>query len=321
MRTEFQRDRDRILHTKAFRRLKHKTQVFLAPLGDHYTTRLTHTLEVAQIARTIARALNLNEDLTEAIAFGHDLGHTPFGHIGEEELGRLHPGGFKHSRQSLRIVDRLEKEGQGLNLMWEVRQGILNHSKPMGDFFEDGVANDLTPEGQICRVSDAVAYVNHDLADAFRAGVLTQGQLPSVIASVLGETHAQRIDTMVSDIIESSWAVSGECGRGSAERPAIAMGPDVRAAFNVLRDFMFENVYLPEDESALGRTAREIMRLLYSHFGSSPTLIPPEYSHRSRPEEMAVVDFISGMTDQYALRVAEAIQPGITRPFQERDYH
>ena len=320
MRTEFQRDRDRILHTKAFRRLKHKTQVFIAPLGDHYATRLTHTLEVAQIARTIARALNLNEDLTEAIAIGHDLGHPPFGHVGEDVLDSIHPGGFRHSRQSLRIVERLEKDGQGLNLIWEVRQGILRHSKPRGDFLGAELVEDLTLEAQICRVSDAVAYLNHDLADAFRAGVLSQDRLPSVVGSVLGTTHAQRIDTMVSDLIENSWAASGESDMQTSEEPTITMGAEVRFAFNVLREFMFQNVYLPEDEGVFGQTARRIMRLLHSHFHSNPTLIPPEYGDRSGSEEMVVVDFVSGMTDHYALRAAEEIQPGITRPFQERDY-
>ncbi len=187
MRTEFQRDRDRILHTKAFRRLKHKTQVFLAPLGDHFATRLTHTLEVAQIARTISRALNLNEDLTEAIALGHDLGHTPFGHLGEEVLDQLSPQGFRHSQQSLRIVDILEKDGQGLNLTWEVRQGILHHSKPRGDFLADGAMPEgLTLEAQVCRLADALAYLNHDIDDALRAGVIQEEDLPVQVVEHLG---------------------------------------------------------------------------------------------------------------------------------------
>ena len=223
MRSEFQRDRDRILHNKAFRRLKHKTQVFIAPLGDHYATRLTHTLEVAQIARTIARALNLNEDLTEAIALGHDLGHTPFGHVGEDEMARLHPDGFRHNRQSLRIVEQLEKDGQGLNLMWEVRQGILRHSKPRGDFLDASLVEDLSLEGQTCRVSDAVAYLNHDLADAFRAHTLHPDQLPESVSDVLGDSHARRIDSLVSDIIESSWQASGENCADSLGRPVISM--------------------------------------------------------------------------------------------------
>ena len=325
MRSEYQRDRDRILHTKAFRRLKHKTQVFIAPLGDHYATRLTHTLEVAQIARTIARALNLNEDLTEAIAMGHDLGHTPFGHVGEDELAELYPGGFKHSEQSLRIVDRLEKEGQGLNLTWEVRQGILRHSKPRGDFLGTESIEDLSLEAQICRISDAVAYLNHDLADAFRAGVLTQDRLPGQVAEVLGTTHAMRIDTMVSDIIAASWMSSGQPGDGytggdhhTDGAPSIVMGDEVKSAFYTLREFMFDEVYLPTDRSPQGRAAREIMQLLYSHFDSNRSEIPPEYDHRSRSEDEAVVDFISGMTDHYAMRVAEGIEPGITRPFKER---
>ena len=321
MRSEFQRDRDRILHSKAFRRLKHKTQVFIAPLGDHYATRLTHTLEVAQIARTIARALNLNEDLTEAIALGHDLGHTPFGHVGEDELADLYPGGFKHSQQSLRIVDRLEKEGRGLNLTWEVRQGILHHSKPRGDFLGSESVDGLSLEAQICRLSDAVAYLNHDLADAFRAGVLTCDSLPAEVAEVLGTSHAERIDTMVSDIIAASWMASGQLeagpltGPGRESAPAISMGDEVKHAFYTLREFMFDDVYLPTDRSPHGQTAREIMRLLYSHFDNNRDEIPSEYDYRSRTEDEAVVDFISGMTDHYAMRTAESIQPGITQPF------
>ena len=328
MRSEFQRDRDRILHTKAFRRLKHKTQVFIAPLGDHYATRLTHTLEVAQIARTIARALNLNEDLTEAIAMGHDLGHTPFGHVGEDELDDLYPGGFEHSQQSLRIVDRLEKEGRGLNLTWEVRQGILHHSKPRGDFLAVNRVDDLGLEAQICRISDAVAYLNHDLADAFRAGMLTQDRLPSEVAEVLGTTHAERINAMVSDIIAASWSASGQLKAGhekgtltGPERestPVISMGDEVKSTFYTLREFMFDEVYIPTDRSLQGSAAREIMRLLYAHFDNNRDEIPPEYYYRSRSEDEAVVDFISGMTDHYALRVAESIQPGITLPFKER---
>ena len=315
MRSEFQRDRDRILHTKAFRRLKHKTQVFIAPLGDHYATRLTHTLEVAQIARTIARALDLNEDLTEAIAMGHDLGHTPFGHVGEEELAGLYPGGFRHNQQSLRIVDQLEKEGRGLNLTWEVRQGILHHSKPRGKFLDAESEDSLSLEAQICRISDAVAYLNHDLADAFRAEALTQDRLPSEVAEVLGTTHAERIDTLVSDIIAASWPASGVYRELSSATPTISMGEEVKSAFYTLREFMFDEVYLPTDKSPQGQAARAIMRLLYSHFDNNRHEIPPEYGHRSRSEDEAVVDFISGMTDHYALRVAESIEPGITTPF------
>ena len=318
-RSEYQRDRDRIIHTKAFRRLKHKTQVFVAPLGDHYATRLTHTLEVTQIARTIARALNLNEDLTEAIALGHDLGHTPFGHIGEEELDNLYPRGFAHSRQSLRIVDQVEKEGRGLNLMWETRQGILRHSKPRGDFLHELDVDGLTLEAQVVRISDAVAYLNHDLADAFRAGALCEDALPPVVSEVLGRRHSERIDTMVSDIVAASWAATGaSLGTNGAAPPSIDMSDEVRDAFYALREFMFDEVYLPEDDGVLGETSRAIVRLLYKHFDANRHEIPAEYARRSRSQDAAIIDYVSGMTDLYALRVAERIQPGITKPFEER---
>ena len=293
----------------------------MAPLGDHYATRLTHTLEVTQIARTIARALNLNEDLTEAIALGHDLGHTPFGHIGEDELDKLYPGGFTHSGQSLRIVDQVEKEGRGLNLMWETRQGILRHSKPRGDFLRELDVDDLTLEAQVVRISDAVAYLNHDLADAFRAGALREDALPPQVSEVLGRRHSERIDTMVTDIVAASWAASGAGAgmNGSASpTPAIDMGDEVRNAFYTLREFMFDEVYLPEDDGVLGETSRAIVRLLYTHFDANRQEIPSEYVRRSRSEDAAVVDYVSGMTDHYALRVAERIRPGITKPFEER---
>ena len=318
-RSEFQRDRDRIIHCKAFRRLKHKTQVFAAPLGDHYATRLTHTLEVAQIARTVARALNLNEDLTEAISLGHDLGHAPFGHVGEDELNRLYAGGFYHSRQSLRIVERVEKDGRGLNLMRETRRGILLHSKPRGDFLNGETPERLSLEGQICRVADAVAYLNHDLADAFRAGVLTPDALPPSVSRVLGDTHARRIDALVSDIVAASWSASGADPREpDAPPPDIRMSGGVREAFYALREFMFENVYLPEDETAAGHAARRVIRLLYRHYDANRSLIPPEYARRSESEDLAVVDFVSGMTDRYAMRLAETLRPGISAPLKER---
>ena len=317
-RSEFQRDRDRIIHSKAFRRLKHKTQVFVAPEGDHYATRLTHTLEVAQIARTIARALNLNEDLTEAIALGHDLGHAPFGHVGEDELNILHPGGFRHSRQSLRIVERVEKDGRGLNLMWETRRGILLHSKPRGDFLSGEPPEALSLEAQVCRISDAVAYLNHDLADAFRAGALTPDALPPAVSRVLGDSHAQRIDALVSDIAAASWGASGADPREpDAPPPDIRMSEDVRAAFYALREFMFDNVYLPEDETPAGRAARQAVRLLYEHYDANRHLIPPEYARRSESAQLAVVDFVSGMTDRYAMRKAESLRPGISAPLKE----
>ena len=324
VRTEYQRDRDRILHSKAFRRLKHKTQVFIAPLGDHYVTRLTHTLEVSQIARTIARALNLNEDLAEAIALGHDLGHTPFGHIGEDELDKILPNGFRHSRQSLNIVERIEREGRGLNLTWEVRQGILLHSKPRGDFLA-ALDNDITLEAQIVRTSDAVAYINHDLADAFRAGILSDDDLPASVAETLGNRHSERINTIVCDIIDRSYHVSGLDGAGARTNGtlpepqlAITMGGDVRAAFMELREFMFDTVYLPNDDSPEGEAARRIVRFLYGYFGERQDEIPPEYAQRSRTRQEAVADYVSGMTDLYAIRLAEKLSPGITKTFSER---
>ena len=316
LRTEFQRDRDRIVHCKAFRRIKHKTQVFIAPQGDHFVTRLTHTLEVAQISRTIARALNLNEDLTEAMALGHDMGHTPFGHIGEDELNKLYPSGFRHNHQSLRIVDRLEKEGKGLNLTWEVRQGILHHSKPRGDFLSPGLAEGMSLEAQVIRISDAVAYLNHDLLDAFRAEVLTETSIPQDIQEVLGKRHSQRINTMVSDIVVTSQATM-ETGHFPAV-PEIGMSADLRDAVYALREFMFQNVYVPEDRGEEGRAARNIIVLLHEHYQENKQSIPEEYRVRSETFDDAVKDYISGMTDQYAIRVAESIDPGISSVFSGR---
>ena len=229
VRTSFQRDRDRIVHCNAFRRLKHKTQVFIAPLGDHYVTRLTHTLEVSQIARTISRALNLNEDLTEAIALGHDLGHTPFGHVGEEVLNELYPEGFRHNEQSLRVVDILEKGGEGLNLTWEVREGILNHSKTRVDIFGVGWGNVGTLEGQVVKIADVVAYINHDIEDAIRAGIITEGDLPEQAITVLGKSHSKRINALVCDIIGYSWAATGDGPNSS-----IGMSPRVLGSSSIL---------------------------------------------------------------------------------------
>ena len=336
VRTEYQRDRDRILHCKAFRRLKHKTQVFIAPLGDHYVTRLTHTLEVSQIARTIARALNLNEDLAEAIGLGHDIGHTPFGHIGEDELDKLLPGGFRHNRQSLNIVERVERDGRGLNLTHEVRQGILRHSKPRGDFLE--ALDDLTLEAQVVRISDAVAYLNHDLADAFRAGIIAPADLPASVADTLGTRHSQRIDTIVCDIIDHSWDATGAYANAAdrnsasagvngslpkragsiANMPTITMGEEVRGAFMELREFMFNTVYLPTDDTPEGYAARRIVRFLHGYFSELNHKIPPEYAQRSRSPEEAVVDYVSGMTDNYAIRLAEKLSPGIAETLSER---
>jgi dGTPase len=303
IRTAFQRDRDRIIHCKAFRRLKHKTQVFIAPLGDHYVTRLTHTLEVSQIARTISRALNLNEDLTEAIALGHDLGHTPFGHVGEEVLNELYPGGFSHNEQSLRVVDVLENNGQGLNLTWEVRDGILNHSKTKVDIWGEGWGKVNTFEGEVVKISDAVAYINHDIDDAIRADMITEGDLPISAITRLGNTHSLRINTMVGDIIDSSWAVRGE----DKEKPVITMSPPILEATNILRRFLFEQVYNIRSAQEEAERARHVVRALYKYFNKHINKLPPEYSiHSDEPERM-VVDYIAGMTDHYALRMAEEL--------------
>ena len=318
MRTEFQRDRDRIIHTKAFRRLKHKTQVFIAPAGDHYATRLTHTLEVAQIARTIARALNLNEDLTEAMALGHDLGHTPFGHVGEDTLDQIADSGFAHSAQSLRIVERLEKDGRGLNLTWEVRQGIACHSKPRGDFLADGSADSLTLEAQVLRLADSVAYLNHDITDALRSGILRQSDLPEAVTRELGATHSQRINTLVTDTVHASWAASSAAttpqkGPSQAEAPSITMSQEVRHAMMLLREFMFEQVYLPLGQSAEAEAARDIVRTLYHHFRRNPEEIPPPYFGPDEAPEQAAIDYLAGMTDHYAIRLAERLKPGVSR--------
>ncbi len=282
VRTAFQRDRDRIIHSKSFRRLKGKTQVFIIPEGDHYRTRLTHTLEVAQIARTAAKALRLNEDLTEAIALGHDLGHTPFGHVGEEALAEVLAGGFKHNEQSLRVVDELEG-GSGLNLTWEVRDGILNHTGP---------TLPATLEGQIVKICDRIAYINHDIDDAIRGGILTLSDLPADCLKVLGRTHRERINTMVTDLIMNSW-----------EKPVIGMSPLVWEATDALRTFLFENVYIGSEAKREASKARHVVQYLFTHLARHPHLLPAE--HRQRVEffgvERAVCDYIAGMTDQYAI--------------------
>ncbi len=311
VRTAFQRDRDRIIHCKAFRRLKHKTQVFIAPLGDHYVTRLTHTLEVSQIARTISRALNLNEDLTEAIALGHDLGHTPFGHMGEEVLNELSPFGFRHNEQSLRVVDLLEHDGKGLNLTFEVREGILKHSKTRVKILGEGWGTVSTLEGQMCKIADSVAYINHDIGDAIRAGMITERDLPQGAIEVLGQSHSERIDAMVCDIIENSWQA-----RGAMDTPidscqpsaiSISMSPEIQHATNALREFLFERVY---DSALLEKEAeptRQVLYHLYEYFMEHRDKLPREYLIHADTIERSVVDYISGMTDQYAFGMAESI--------------
>jgi dGTPase len=288
IRTAFQRDRDRIVHSKAFRRLKHKTQVFIAPEGDHYRVRLTHTLEVAQIARTIARALRLNEDLAEAISLGHDLGHTPFGHLGEKALSPFLDRPFRHSEQSLRVVDHLERDGRGLNLTWEVRDGIVNHTWAMPE--------PSTMEAQVVRFADRLGYVNHDIDDAIRAGLLTEDDLPAEATDVLGRTHGDRIETLVADIIHTT-----------DDGPEVRMSGGVFAALDALRDFMFDRVYLRAEAAAEQEKAVQVIRTLVQHHLDHPDQIPEEYA--SGPGDVAdrVVDYVAGMTDRYALRTYERL--------------
>ncbi len=283
VRSCYQRDADRILHSKAFRRLMHKTQVFLQPEGDHYRTRMTHTLEVSRIARTMTRPLGLNEDLSEAIALGHDLGHTPFGHAGEAALADMMPGGFSHNEQSLRVVDVLEKSGRGLNLTYEVRMGILQHT---GDSWTD------TLEGKIVRRSDQIAYINHDIADAIRAGVLTGEEIPKSITAVLGDTQSARIETLVCDIITTS-----------REAGDIAMTPAVEQALQDLRSFMFERVYRNPVAKGQESKAKDMLKRLFEHYVNHPEALPEDFQPQLSFDgmERTVCDYIAGMTDKYAV--------------------
>lgn len=288
VRTVFQRDRDRIIHSKSFRRLKQKTQVFIIPEGDHYRTRLTHTLEVAQIARTVAKALRLNEDLTEAIALGHDLGHTPFGHAGEAALNEVFPGGFRHNEQSLRVVRQLEG-GKGLNLTREVQDGILCHTGPM---------QPSTLEGQIVKIADRVAYINHDIDDALRGGILAESDLPAECVGVLGKSHRERINIMVTDLIENSW-----------EKPVISMSREVYDATDKLRSFLFDRVYIGSEAKREEKKARHVVQYLYQYLVKHPEYLPPEYMARCDVvgTERMVCDYIAGMSDRYAIGTFEKL--------------
>ena len=285
IRTEYQRDRDRILHCKAFRRLKHKTQVFLAPEGDHYRTRLTHTLEVAQIARTISRSLRLNEDLTEAIALGHDLGHTPFGHSGEQILNELCPYGFAHYQQSVRVVEVLEKDGKGLNLTKEVRDGILNHRTS---------GHPSTLEGGVVRLSDKIAYINHDIDDAIRARIFTEEEIPSEYTKVLGHSVRERLNTMIHDIIYQSM-----------DQPEILMSPGMEEAMQGLRSWLFQHVYKNEVPKAEEGRAQQLRVSLYRYYMEHVIELPEEYLlmmvQQNESKERVVCDYIAGMSDSYAI--------------------
>lgn len=282
IRTEFQRDRDRIVHCKAFRRLKHKTQVFLAPEGDHYRTRLTHTMEVAQISRTVARALLLNEDLTEAIALGHDLGHTPFGHIGENALSKYLPGKFEHNKQSLRVVELLEYDGKGLNLTWEVRDGILRHT---------GEGMPATLEGRIVRVADRIAYINHDIDDALRAGILSPEDLPAEPVRVLGLHPSQRIDRLAHDLVDNS-----------LDSDTIKMSGETDALMDELREFLFDRVYIGSVAKTEEDKAIRVLQSISEYYLERPEELPAEFQPEDEAElPLKVCDYVAGMTDRYAL--------------------
>ena len=283
VRTCFQVDIDRIVYCKSFRRLKHKTQVFLQPEGDHYRTRMTHTLEVGRIARTIARGLALNEDLTEAIALGHDLGHTPFGHAGERLLNSIVPGGFAHFRQSLRVVERLEKEGAGLNLTWEVRNGIERHT---------GGEDAATLEGQVVRLADKIAYINHDIEDALRGGVIYPIDIPLEVSQVLGFTHGERINALVVDAISAS--------RG---QDRICQSPQVGEAMAVLKEFMFANVYTNPIAKGEESKAQDMLKMLFGYYQKNPDELPADFQAIRLEEgvDRAVCDYIAGMTDPFAV--------------------
>lgn len=295
IRTVYQRDRDRIIHCKAFRRMKHKTQVFLAPMGDHYRTRLTHTLEVAQIARTIAKALRLNEDLTEAIALGHDLGHTPFGHAGESALNDVCSQGFEHFKQSIRVVEILENNGKGLNLTKEVRDGIVNHRTS---------GNPSTLEGKVVRLSDKIAYINHDIDDAIRGKIITEKDIPKEYADILGDTTKVRLDTLIHDVVSHS-----------IDKNDILMSPEVENAMMGLRKYMFKNVYTNPLAQSEETKAKAMLKMLFEYYMRNIELMPEEFIYlieeKGQDEERVVCDYIAGMSDQYSVAKFQQIyEPG-----------
>ncbi len=298
IRTEYQRDRDRIIHSKAFRRLRYKTQVFLAPQGDHYRTRLTHTLEVAQVARVIARALRLNEDLTEAISLGHDLGHTPFGHAGESVLDTLLKDGFRHYEQSLRVVDKLEKDGRGLNLTFEVRDGILKHSKGKGPLFvNDNNQKPSTLEGEVVRIADLIAYLSHDLDDALRAKVIRKSDIPKEILKYIGDSHSNRIHNMVRDVIYES---------RKFDSSKIRLSNDMHENIIILKSFLFKNVYESEIVHREFTKAEKILKQIFDFFMNNSNIFNKFFKIRGEDDlETRVADFISGMTDRYTLYLYE----------------
>ncbi len=299
IRSCFQRDRDRIIHSKAFRRLKHKTQVFVAPEGDHYRTRLTHTLEVSQIARTISRALSLNEDLTEAIALGHDLGHTPFGHMGEKVLDNLAKAyglkGFSHAEQSLRVIDKIERDGKGLNLTYEVREGILQHTKGQVDLrfcYSKKISETL--EGEVVRISDVIAYLNHDLDDALRAKIIKEDEIPYKVISILGKSHRERINTMVQNLVYNS-----------INSPVLKFDPAILDAMEELRRFLYEVLYVNQQVKSENQRVELLLTGLFEHFYKNPLKISSLFSKEDKV--VGIIDYIAGMTDRYAIELFEEI--------------
>ena len=300
LRLAFQVDRDRVIHTRAFRRLKHKTQVFVHPDSDHVVTRMTHTIEVQQVARTIARALNLNEDLAEAIGFAHDLGHTPFGHAGEEQMAALLPDGFRHNEQSLRIVDLLEDGGRGLNLTDQTREGILKHSKTRESIAAEAWGVSSTLEGQIVKLADSIAYLNHDIQDAIRAELIAESQLPDAAHAILGTAHGARVATLVTDCV----LASAETFEGTT--PRIRLSDEVLGATDVLREFMFERVYLHPEVLKEAERGQQVVEALFRHYEARPDQIPG-WSLPDDPPWRRAADYVSGMTDGYALWQAHSL--------------
>jgi|TARA_B110000263_G_scaffold151433_1_gene131468 dGTPase len=312
-RNSFQIDRDRIIHTNSFRRLKHKSQVFVAPIGDHYTTRLTHVIEVSQIGRTIARSLKLNEDLVEAASLGHDLGHTPFGHIGETVLNEILDDGFHHSKHSIKIINKLEKNGKGLNLTNFVIDAIERHSKGQGEFLNSKSVKGMTLEAQIVRISDALAYLSHDIQDAKRSGFIKSKNIKGDIREFFNMEASKRINEFVTDVIVNSWDCNGD--KQTSKIPIIKMSKDFSVRLIALRNFMFENFYLPVSDSVQGKTASKIVSTLFDYYYNNFEKIPKESRFKLDLNDRAtsISDYICGMTDQFAVREVEKISPGISK--------
>ena len=311
VRTAFQRDRDRIIHSKAFRRLKHKTQVFIGPINDHYRTRMTHTLEMSQIARTVARALRMNEDLTEVIALAHDLGHTPFGHAGEDALRHIYDPSFKHNRQSLRIVDYLANNGAGMNLTDDVRRALVASTPVEEGLASEGKGYDSL-ESKIVKLADTIAYINHDTDDALRARIITQEDIPSIVSEVLGVTNARRINTLVVDIIEQNWRIAYPGpDLASRDRCSIELNisPEIQEAADILKQFLYRRVYTGSEAKAEVHKVDHLIRTLFDYFCAHIEELPPELrtNPRGEPKERLVVDYIAGMTDRFAISTFERL--------------